>query len=470
MLVTETKHATNQNNKITLEEVTNAFEWAENHIVCKEDFKSRPRLMNVRMFDRFTNSNAEAEHSALKKKSLGLQANGSLHQLYKLSEMDARRRQTLKQQDQCANMNKTDTKTKCPLSSYITKYCFQEMKCRVEYAKRCISKQLDYTKWQVIYRREKTFNDTEVNSYLPYIQRIRIVTKSADGHLECSCKCYPRHGYPCHHLLHVLRCYDTSDILREWIHIRWVNVYSKFHYSNDCTEKQRSTYETLYDSFPIGPRYNITTPATKFPLYDAFDSRLLNRELFNKPPFQIVSRKDVSREWRYLYNNNDPTLKGILDNSNDSLIDTRVFSSSQNTTFSQSLSLEIADDDNMDKNEFPMNIDEDEDIDEIVLASNTQQHYPDNLGYKSQHVIFKRAVDLCGNNVKEQRRLYDVLSEFVYSLEINHNDNSKVMAKRNKVFLDNNRNSGNNVTIVSSNKVTNKYNRSCKRKKAAYET
>ena len=140
------------------------------------------------MFDRFTNSNAESEHSVLKKKSIGIQANGSFHQLYQLSEMeDARRCHCIKCQTEHSNLTKTDVKSLCPLSSYLTKYCFNKMEHRFTWAKQCISKQVSKSKWLVVYLCEDCFDANEVNSFLlPDIKRICEVSRTTDGHLSCS--------------------------------------------------------------------------------------------------------------------------------------------------------------------------------------------------------------------------------------------------------------------------------------------
>ena len=61
--------------------------------------------------------------------------------------------------------------------------------------------------------------------FLPLIQRKRYVKLNKDNLLQCSCKRYERYGYPCHHLFHVLGCKETSEIQREWIHIRWYKEY-----------------------------------------------------------------------------------------------------------------------------------------------------------------------------------------------------------------------------------------------------
>ena len=55
-----------------------ALEWFSNHILTSHTFSLRPKIINKLHFNEWTNSNAEAEHSALKSKGVDLRANGSL--------------------------------------------------------------------------------------------------------------------------------------------------------------------------------------------------------------------------------------------------------------------------------------------------------------------------------------------------------------------------------------------------------
>ena len=79
--------------------------------------------------------------------------------------------------------------------------------------------------------------------------------------------------------------------------------------------------------------------------------------------------------------------------------------------------------------------------------------------YHEQFALFKRAHSLCSNRIDDHKELYTLLSNFVHSKEINHNDNQQIIEKR-KI--------GNDV-IISSNKVVNCTHRSTKRTKALYE-
>ena len=53
---------TSNTNQINANEVENALYFIQNSILGKESFEIRPSVLGTRMFDEFTNSNAEAEH------------------------------------------------------------------------------------------------------------------------------------------------------------------------------------------------------------------------------------------------------------------------------------------------------------------------------------------------------------------------------------------------------------------------
>ena len=61
---------TSNTNQINANEVENALYFIQNSILGKESFEIRPSVLGTRMFDEFTNSNAEAEHVSLKKRVL----------------------------------------------------------------------------------------------------------------------------------------------------------------------------------------------------------------------------------------------------------------------------------------------------------------------------------------------------------------------------------------------------------------
>ena len=459
-VVEDTANASVAADKVTHEVIKRAFDWAQNHIVCKEAFKSRPELLSVRMFDRFTNSNAESEHSALKKKSNNISATGSIFKLYQTIEMDAKRRDLLKKQEQHAHAGSVDTKTKCMLSRYLVKNCFFEMQYKCELAKECISKREYKTQWKVIYTRKSEFTSEPHNNFLPYMRRVRTVRLTENNYLQCSCKGYERYGYPCHHLLHVLKCYKTADIKRHWIHIRWSGFYCKYHYSKDSTSEQRKIYEQIYDGFPVGPHYvDETTPRT-FPVYDAFSNSVsIRSEMFDVPSYQIMSRRNLKSVWTNVHTTTNPGIKQLLEQKTDSLLKSFVFSSSQNTLFSQPMSQPI---DEYNNNEVYDN--------DVVRECNLVNGYPANMDYNTFKVLLQRAVELCGSNRNYKEQLHDQLSGFIHSMELKNNDNMTLIERRNHTFVASKEKGDKpNVTIISSNKVVNTTKRNVKRKKASYE-
>ena len=61
------------------------------------------------------------------------------------------------------------------------------------------------------------------------------------------------------------------------------------------------------------------------------------------------------------------------------------------------------------------------------------------------------------------------MTEFVHSMEINHNDNSKIVKKRNLDFAQTNVSDEPRHMVVSSSKVVNTQSHSTKRAKNNYE-
>ena len=439
--------------------------------MCKEAFKLRPEILHVRMFDRYTNSNAEAEHHALKKKSLGLQANSTLHTLHAKTELAAKVRHSIRKQQEHRNVITTDATSLCSLSTYVTKPCFQDLEKKVQLAQDCISKQISNSEWKVIYQRKKPFDVTVLNnSFLPYIKRIRTVTKDSNGFLRCSCKGFERYGYPCHHLLHVLKCYETKNIKREWVHIRWTNVYSRYQYSSDTTDAQRATYSFLYDNCPVGPKHVSNGTITEFPIYVGYNHMTKrSHDAFDVPTFQIMSRTLSTSTWIGANNTTDSKLKRLLGDKNDSLIQSYLFPSQENTSFSQPINDKESDtfdiDDFMSDNHDNMACDHD-----AVTTVQSMPLYPQHFSYQTHNVVLKRAVDLCGNDLDLHKRLYDTLNEFNNSIEINHKDNQRAIEQKNKTFAQNGKSDcTGGVTLISSNKVVNKLGRSTKRTKYSYE-
>ena len=91
-LVHDTANCRNHDDRISQNEVTNALHWISNHVLVHESFSIRPSLVHRFMFDELTTSNAEAEHSALKRSSLGISHKDSMHTLFYKTNMDAHRK------------------------------------------------------------------------------------------------------------------------------------------------------------------------------------------------------------------------------------------------------------------------------------------------------------------------------------------------------------------------------------------
>ena len=166
--------------KVYKEQVEKALHWAQNIILGKESFEIRPTILHIRMFDEYTNSNAESEHAALKKKSLGIQSNETMTSLFKKTHQEASKKSTQKMLNQNQDLIRTDTNTKCPMSNYLVKYCFNAIQSRLNSAKHCISKQNNAREWILVYQRPTVVTIDHHLHYVPLIQRKRYVTLS-DG-------------------------------------------------------------------------------------------------------------------------------------------------------------------------------------------------------------------------------------------------------------------------------------------------
>ena len=151
-----------------------------------------------------------------------------------------------------------------------------------------------------------------------------------------------------------------------------------------------------------------------------------------------MSRRTMSL-WIQSNKTNDPFLNSILNNNNTTMIEEEVSLSQQQIDINNIASLD----------EFDAGVedsDNEEIRDEIMCNRNK-------LG------LFKRTLDVIGNDFVQHKKLHDFLSNMVMTNEINHNDNGNVLSNREK---------GSDI-MISSNKVTNTRNKSCKRFKASYE-
>ena len=174
--VKENTSATSQSSCFNKQQVDDALSWVNNHITSHSSFSSRPHSMSIRMFDTYTTSNAEAEHSALKCASVGISANDTMTALAQKTNIQATRRTNQRVLDQTKDLQCTDTRSKCPLSNVITKRCFNAISQYVELAKECISKQTSNTSWTVCYQRPTGISTKLHLHYLPLIRRKRFLS------------------------------------------------------------------------------------------------------------------------------------------------------------------------------------------------------------------------------------------------------------------------------------------------------
>ena len=391
------------------------------------------------MFDEYTTSNAESEHASLKKKSLGVNANASMTTLAKKTHMNSTQKSNKRSVYQSNDIDTINTTTKCQLSQYIVKHCFLKLKDRVNLAKKCISKQVSQKKWIVCYKRNGVIKKDLHLHYLPVFQRLRTVILDNNNFLKCSCKTIQRHGYPCHHLLHVLKCFNTPEIKKEWIHIRWTKDYAMKHFQNDTSKKMMNIYKSLYDNYPPGP-YFVGESTNSYPNYYSYNNKTNIHNMFPSTPFYFLS-KTTNLEWVNTFKSNNPELKQLLQNNDSSFLTTVISLSQQEQEYHNSL-----------ESEDKVSID----IDDYDDTDVTNINHPI---FTDKYSMFKRAQDLCGNDVEKHKELYNMLSNFVLTNEINHNDNRRILNKR--------KNKG--IVTISSNKIVNTRKRSTKRMKSCHE-
>lgn len=130
------------------------------------------------MFDEYTTSNAEAEHASLKKKSLGVVANQKMTTLYEKTDMNSTQKSKLRMIQQHKDVDTTNVHTQCYLSNNFVKPCYDELCKRLQYASKCVSKQIDPYNWVVIYDRKKVVNANHDFHFLPNIKRKRHIELS----------------------------------------------------------------------------------------------------------------------------------------------------------------------------------------------------------------------------------------------------------------------------------------------------
>ena len=429
--------------------------------------------MSIRMFDTYTTSNAEAEHSALKCASVGVSANDTMTALAQKANLQATRRTNQRVVDQTKDLQCTDTKSKCPLSTMITKKCFAAVCQYIELAKLCISKQTSNKSWTVCYLRPTSISTKLHLHYLPILRRkrvlsiesgtvklhfIMILTKSSgivlmhfvicfEDMLMCSCRTFQRYGYPCHHMFHVMNIYKTGDVRKEWIHIRWYKYYTAQYLSPDSTSEQNEIYSKLINMHPKGPMFYPPVYDT-YPYYKGYNDSIVTERMFPHSNLVLLCRS-TNLCWIRSNDTTDEAIKQLIQSNNAELVSVDIELSQEQknihhsqTEFECDNSFDLEETDNM--------------IPEVPLY--TKDHYI----FSDKLAMFRRASDLCGDDVEKHKELYEMLHEFVSKNEMDNCDNDKVLAKR-KGGTDG------TTTMISSNKVINKRCRSTKRKRAFHE-
>lgn len=172
----DNKDTTNKNSCFNQQGVDEALIWVHNHITSHSSFSLRPRIMSVRMFDTYTTSNAEAEHSALKCASVGISANDTMTALAHKTNNQATKRTNQRILCETKDLQCTDTKSKCTLSNVLVKKCFNAISQYVNLAKQCISKQTSKSSWTVFYQKPTGISNKLHLHYLPIIRRLRFVS------------------------------------------------------------------------------------------------------------------------------------------------------------------------------------------------------------------------------------------------------------------------------------------------------
>ena len=403
--------------------------------MTKPSLDVRHRLLDVRMFDEFTTSNAESEHAALKSRGTGITNLTTLTDLFLKSMNSAEMRSYDKEVKNKNDLEKTETTTHAILSKHVTKPCFNAMKKLVQCATRCISKQSDRSNWIVIFMptKNQTVQPNADLHFLPRIKRKRYVTIT-NSVLHCSCKKMERFGYPCHHLLHVIGCKSIHDIKPEWIHIRWFKKYLVEYYEPSTDDQTQKKYDYMYINHPNGiPCIPSNDFDISYPIIRAPEDIQIRSFEFDVPDYQFLCRKSPGMLWFEHNKSNNPLLNQMLQRN-----ETNIFEKEINLSQSQQSI------DDLMTNEFDIQID---DVDEDHLNSSCQEG--------DCFTMWKRAQSLCENNKSKQMELYNLLEEFVVSSETSHNDNKKLLSKK----------SSNETTTISSNKIIHNKRSGAKRKR-----
>ena len=100
-----------ESQRITKQHIENCLFHLQNNILTKPSLDVRHRLLDVRMFDEFTTSNAESEHAALKSRGTGITNLTTLTDLFLKSMKSAEMRTYDKEVKNNKDLEKTETTT-----------------------------------------------------------------------------------------------------------------------------------------------------------------------------------------------------------------------------------------------------------------------------------------------------------------------------------------------------------------------
>ena len=114
--------------------------------------------------------------------------------------------------------------------------------------------------------------------HLYFLAFVKIVSVNSELSM-CSCKRYQRYGYPCHHMFHIMNVYNTAEVKKEWIHIRWYKHYIAHYLQPETSVRQNELYNKLISMHPRGPRFHPQHYAT-YPRYKGFNGIGVSDNMF----------------------------------------------------------------------------------------------------------------------------------------------------------------------------------------------
>ena len=267
-----------------------------------------------------------------------------------------------------------------------------------------------------------------------------------DGFLQCSCKTYERHGYPCHHILHVCNCNSIHQVQREWIDIRWTKDYLLKYLHPNTDKATNELYLKLKTNLPKGVSFHNPINMS-YPIFRGFTDTAILQGLFDVPNFQFMSQTTQSL-WIECNSTDDTEIQKLIhQNKSADFVGKRIFLSQEQQLVA------TEEQHNNDVESYNLNNDSDSDMNLNIPTESEVTDYTENFA------LFKRAFQLANKDISKHRELYTLLSNFNIENEINHVDNEIVMNERDV----------SEKIIISSNKVLNTSKRSMKRKKSGWE-